>query len=225
MPLAPSFLTHGVQLRLSCPYISSQNGRAERMIRTTNMILCLLFQASLPPSYWAKALNTATDLLNCLPSKAVNHITPHFVLYGTAPSYDHLRMFGCACYPNTSATALHKLYPRSTRCLFLNYSPDHKGYRCLDLATHRILISRHVIFDEDVLPLLAPPHPPISTLSLRPIRFPLHPGRSRLFLPRLRRHRPCLYPHPVRPRRLALRRYSRHARPRRPLPRPVRSCR
>jgi hypothetical protein len=29
------FLTHGVQLRLSCPYTSAQNGRAERMIRTT----------------------------------------------------------------------------------------------------------------------------------------------------------------------------------------------
>jgi hypothetical protein len=51
------FLTHGVQLRLSCPYTSAQNGRAERMIRTTtNMLRCLLFQASLPASYWAEAL-------------------------------------------------------------------------------------------------------------------------------------------------------------------------
>jgi transposase InsO family protein len=46
------FLTHGVQLRLSCPYTSAQNDRAERMIRTTtNMLRCLLFQASLPASY------------------------------------------------------------------------------------------------------------------------------------------------------------------------------
>jgi hypothetical protein len=38
------FLTHGVQLHLSFPYTSAQNGRAERMIRTTtNMIRCLLF--------------------------------------------------------------------------------------------------------------------------------------------------------------------------------------
>jgi transposase InsO family protein len=38
------FLTHDVQLRLSCPYTSAQNGRAERMIHTTtNMICCLLF--------------------------------------------------------------------------------------------------------------------------------------------------------------------------------------
>jgi transposase InsO family protein len=38
------FLSHGVQLRMSCPYTSSQNGKAERMIRTTNdTVRTLLF--------------------------------------------------------------------------------------------------------------------------------------------------------------------------------------
>jgi hypothetical protein len=129
------------------------------------MIRCLLFQASLPATYWAEALHTATHLLNRLPSKAVSHPTPHFALYGTTPSYDHLRVFGCACYPNTSATAPNKLSPRSTRCLFLGYSPDHKGYRCLDLTSHRIIISRHVVFDEDVFPL-AGSTPPTDLDSL-----------------------------------------------------------
>jgi hypothetical protein len=161
-------------LRLSCPYTSAQNGRAERMIRTTtNMIRCLLFQASLPATYWAVALHTATHLLNCLPSKAVSHPTPHFALYGTAPSYDHLRVFGCACYPNTSATAPNKLSPRSTRCLFLGYSPDHKGYRCLDLTSHRI-IYHHVIFDEDVFHLAGstPPTDLDSLLESDPVPPP-----------------------------------------------------
>jgi hypothetical protein len=46
------FLSHGVQLWMSCPYISPQNGRVERMIRTTNdVMLSLLFQASLPTRY------------------------------------------------------------------------------------------------------------------------------------------------------------------------------
>jgi hypothetical protein len=34
------FLSHGVQLRMSCPYTSSQNGKTERMIRTTNDFMC-----------------------------------------------------------------------------------------------------------------------------------------------------------------------------------------
>jgi hypothetical protein len=41
------FLSHGVQLRMSCPYTSPQNDKAERMIRTTNDVMrSLLFQSS-----------------------------------------------------------------------------------------------------------------------------------------------------------------------------------
>jgi len=57
------FLAKGVSLRMSCPYTSQQNGKAERMLRTTNNVTrTLLFQASMPPSYWADALATATHL-------------------------------------------------------------------------------------------------------------------------------------------------------------------
>jgi hypothetical protein len=86
-------------------------------------------------------------------------------------------MFGCACYRNTSATAPHKLSPRSTRCLFLGYSPDHKGYRCLDLTTHRIIISRHVVFDEDVFPLTGS-SPPTDLGSLLESDSSTHPSQA-----------------------------------------------
>jgi hypothetical protein len=76
------------------------------MIRTTNNIMTsLLFQASLLARYWAESLHAATYLLNLLPTKAIAAPSPHFALFGTTPSYVHLRVFGCACYPNTSATA------------------------------------------------------------------------------------------------------------------------
>ena len=43
------FLSRGVQLRMSCPYTSPQNGKTERMIRTTNdVVRTLLIQASAP---------------------------------------------------------------------------------------------------------------------------------------------------------------------------------
>jgi hypothetical protein len=144
------------------------------ILTSTNMMHCLLFQASLPASYWAEALHTATHLFNRLPSKAAIH-HPHFALYDTTLSYDHLRVFSCACYPNTSTTAPHKLSPRSTRCLFLGYSPDHKGYHCLDLTSHCIIISRYVVYDEDVFPL-AGSSPPTDLDSLLESDPSTHPS-------------------------------------------------
>jgi hypothetical protein len=161
------FATHGVTLRMSCPHTSPQNGKAERIIRTTNNILrSLLFQASMPPSYWVEALHTATYLFNRHPTKTLASTTPFFALFKLQPSYDHLRVFGCRCYPNLSSTATHKLAPRSAACVFLGYPSEHKGYHCLDLSTNRIIISRHVIFDEISFPFAEVSSPPSSNFDL-----------------------------------------------------------
>jgi hypothetical protein len=144
---------------MSCPYTSPQNGKVERIICTiNNVIRTLLIQASLPRRYWVEGLHTVVYLLNHLPTKTISDACPHVALFGSAPSYEHLHVFGRACYPNIAATAPHKLAPRSTRCVFLDYSTDHKGYRCLDLSTNRLIVSRHVVFDEDSFPLAASPN-------------------------------------------------------------------
>ncbi|KAF8700144.1 hypothetical protein HU200_034511 [Digitaria exilis] len=108
------------------------------------------------------------------------------VVSAISPSYEHLRVFGCKCYPNLSATAPHKLAPRSTLCVFLGYPSDHKGYRCLDLTTNRIILSRHVVFDEaprslvvsteiTLLPLMDPFLRPLPAGPLVPTRHPRIP--------------------------------------------------
>jgi hypothetical protein len=52
---------NGISFCLSCPYTSSQNGKAERKIRSINNIIhTLLIHASLPPSFWHYALEMAT---------------------------------------------------------------------------------------------------------------------------------------------------------------------
>lgn len=38
------------------------------------------------------------------------------------------------------------------QCVFLGYSNMHKGYKCLDVRTGRVYISRDVVFDEFVFP-------------------------------------------------------------------------
>lgn len=145
--------THGTVMRLSCPYTSQQNGKAERVLQTLNdSVRTLLFHASMPCRFWAEALSAATYLLNRRPCRATSPHTPHELLLGVAPDYELLRVFGCLCYPNTAATSRHKIALRSVACVFLGYPSDHRGYRCYDPATRRVLTSRHVYFVEDVFP-------------------------------------------------------------------------
>lgn len=106
----------------------------------------------MPPSYWAEALATATYLRNILPTKTLGFGTLHFALHKVLLFYDHLRIFGFKCYPNLSASAANKLAVCSTMCIFLGYSPYHKGYRCLDFSTNKVIISRHISFDESSFP-------------------------------------------------------------------------
>uniref|UniRef100_A0A453L4I0 Integrase catalytic domain-containing protein n=1 Tax=Aegilops tauschii subsp. strangulata TaxID=200361 RepID=A0A453L4I0_AEGTS len=147
------FSRHGASFRLSCPHTSPQNGKSERLIRTTNDILrVLLIHAKLPPPFLVEALHTATYILNRRPCSAINFVTPYFRLLGHHPTYDHMRVFGCLCFPNTVATAPHKLASRSSRCVFLGYPLEHKGYQCLDLNSRKVIISRHVTFDENIFP-------------------------------------------------------------------------
>lgn len=39
--------------------------------------------------------------------------------------------------------------------MFLGYSTMHKGFKCLDVASGRVYISRDVIFDESVFPFMS----------------------------------------------------------------------
>ncbi|KAJ9565668.1 hypothetical protein OSB04_001634 [Centaurea solstitialis] len=130
-----------------------QNGKVERTIRTINNTLrTSLIQASLPPTLWVEALLSSVHTFNLLPSTTIQYKTPFEVLFGFFPTYTHLRVFGCLCYPNTSPTSPHKLAPRSSACVYLGPSTDQRGYRWLNLITQKVIISRHVTFDETHFP-------------------------------------------------------------------------
>jgi histone deacetylase 1/2 len=144
---------NGIHIRLSCPYTSPQNGKAERKIRSVNNIIrTLLHHASLPPSLWPFALEMATYLSNISPSKTIQFQSPLYMLYNKHPSYSHLRVFGCLCFPLFPSNTIHKLQPRSTPCVFLGYPSNHRGYKCLNMTTHKIIICHHVLFDESTFP-------------------------------------------------------------------------
>ena len=151
-----SFKKIGISHRVSCPHAHQQNGAAERKHRhIVEVGLALLANASMPLKFWDQAFLTATYLINLLSSKVVNFEVPIIRLLGETPDYSNLRVFGCACWPNLRPYNSRKLSFRSTQCAFLGYSSMHKGFKCLDISTGRIYISRDVVFDEAVFPFAA----------------------------------------------------------------------
>jgi hypothetical protein len=63
-----------------------------------------------------------------------------------------LKVYRCACWPNLCPYNSRKLAFRSKHCAFLGYNNLHKGFKCLDISTGRVYISRDVVFDEEVFP-------------------------------------------------------------------------
>ncbi|WVZ95434.1 LOW QUALITY PROTEIN: hypothetical protein U9M48_041200 [Paspalum notatum var. saurae] len=142
-----SFFTKiGISHHVSCPHAHQQNGSAERKHRhIVEVGLSLLAQASTPLKFWDEAFLAATFLINRTPSKVIQFETPLERLFQTKPDYSSLRIFGCACWPN--------LRPYNHRMLqFRSKDNIHKGFKCLDVSTGRVYISRDVVFDENVFP-------------------------------------------------------------------------
>lgn len=143
----------GIAHRVSCPHTHQQNGAAERKHRhIVETGLALLAHASMPLKFWDEAFLTATFLINRLPTRVIDNKSPLERLFNISPDYSTLRVFGCACWPHLRPYNKHKLSFRSKECVFLGYSPLHKGYKCLDLSSGRVYISRDVIFDESIFP-------------------------------------------------------------------------
>lgn len=69
-------------------------------------------------------------------------------LFHRSPNYSIPRVFGYICFPWLKPHVSSKLDPKSQSCVFLGYSLQHKGYKCLDFTIRKIYLSRHVIFDE-----------------------------------------------------------------------------
>jgi histone deacetylase 1/2 len=179
-PVQKVALETGIQFRMSCPYTSQQNGRAERKHRhVAELGLTLLAQAKMPLHYWWEAFSTAVYLINRLPSSVTQNESPYFLIHKKEPDYNVLKPFGCACYPCLKPYNKHKLQFHTTRCVFLGYSSAHKGYKCIN-SHGRVFISRHVVFNEDHFPFhdgFLDTRNPLKTLTESTTAlFPLFPA-------------------------------------------------
>ena len=132
---------------MSCPHAHQQNGSAERKHRhIVEVGLALLEGASLPLKFWDEAFVTDVHIINMLLTWVINNETLTERLLHVKPNYTSQRVFGCACWPNLHPYNSRKLMFRSKQCVFLVYSAQHKGLKCLDVSTRCVYISKDIVF-------------------------------------------------------------------------------
>ena len=114
----------------------------------TELGLTTLFHG-VPKRYWVEAFSW---LINRLPTRVLDMKSPYEKLFGRILDYGSLQIFGSRCFPYLRDYAKTKFDPQSLPCVFLGYSDQYKGYRCLYPLTGRVYNSRHVVFDETIFP-------------------------------------------------------------------------
>ena len=141
----------GIRQEFTIPYSPQQNGVAERANRTImESVRSMLFQSSLPSTFWAEAVSTAVYLKNRSPSSYIKDSTPYERWHEKKPDVGNLRVFGCNAFVHIPKEKRHgKLDPRSNCCVFVGYPNESKGYKLYNLETKQMLRSRDVIFMED----------------------------------------------------------------------------
>lgn len=158
--------SQGILHQCTCPYTPQQNGVAERKNRhVVETAITLMSVASLSKSFWFHSVAHSCFLINRMPCKSLQMLSPYELLFHKPPDLSILKVFGSSCYPYLRPYTHDKLDSRTTKCVFLGYALGYKGVICYSIEQNRLWISRHVVHDETSFPFLACAPPTTSLID------------------------------------------------------------
>ncbi|GJW76447.1 ribonuclease H-like domain, reverse transcriptase, RNA-dependent DNA polymerase [Tanacetum coccineum] len=141
---------NGITRQLTAPYSPQQNGVVERRNRTImSTTRCMMKATNMPQNFWVEAVRHAIYILNSVPTKALEDITPYEAIKLRKPNLENLRVFGCIAYAKVPSQRLTKLDDRSSRMVYLGNEQGSKAYRLFDPTPQKICVSRDVKFKEN----------------------------------------------------------------------------
>ncbi|GJR70439.1 retrotransposon protein, putative, ty1-copia subclass [Tanacetum coccineum] len=136
----------GIVQQLTPPYTPQHNGVSERRNHTLlDMVRSMMNLTTLPLSFWDYALESATRILNMVPTKKVDK-TPYELWYGKVPNLSYLKVWGCEALVKRDTP--DKLQQRSVKCIFIGYPKETMGYYFYFPPENKIVVARYAEFFE-----------------------------------------------------------------------------
>ncbi|MBW0568593.1 hypothetical protein O181_108308 [Austropuccinia psidii MF-1] len=146
--------TYGFVHSLSPAKNPQHNGFLERANLTIiEKARCLLNGSNLPKKYCAEAIKTAAFLSNLIPTPSRNNLSPYAAWKGLPPRIPRLGAFGCrAVISIPRSQRSWKLGHVGAEGVLLAYENENSAYQIICMSNPKIVISKHVKFEENVFP-------------------------------------------------------------------------
>lgn len=143
----------GIQIIYTVACNPEMNGVAERLYRTlADKARTMLLAAKLPKRFWNEAIVTANYIKNRSPTSAhgeqFKNKTPAEIWYKSKPDLSHIKIFGSICYNYIPKQNRTKLESKAIKCIMLGYGSSQFTYRLWDIENDKLVIGRHVTFNE-----------------------------------------------------------------------------
>jgi hypothetical protein len=118
----------GIEWQLTVHDSPQQNGVAEHLNQTlVGHARAMILGKDMPKYLWAEAVNYATWLKNCLPSKATPGSTPYELVRNSKPDLSQAHEFGVKVFVHVLEAG--KLEARAEEAVFVGVDTESKGYR------------------------------------------------------------------------------------------------
>ncbi|MBW0503000.1 hypothetical protein O181_042715 [Austropuccinia psidii MF-1] len=116
----------------------------------------MLNATNLTKQYWAEAINTTTFISNLTPTTPRNNQSPAAIWNNNQPTLTKLRVFGCQAITfKLKKEHSWKLDQRGQEGIMLGYESENTAYQILQLHERKIIITRHVKFNEKIFPKIS----------------------------------------------------------------------
>lgn len=107
-----------------------------------------MFEMNVPKTFWADAVQTVDFFMSRLPTWVLGYKSPIEMVTPTSLFPISPKVFGCICFVHIDKSSKSKLDHKALKCIFLDYSPTQKGYKCYHPSTQRKFVSMDVTFYE-----------------------------------------------------------------------------